>query len=106
MAATATYTKLKSGDWGIRIEGDAVPGQGITVSKKDGTTKREIVQSVIWRGNGIALATIAKSGGSGTGRRVYDNRTERESGGMYCGYPCPVSGLKCCARNGPCHDCQ
>lgn len=38
--------------------------------------------------------------------KVYDNRIERESHGAYCGYPCPVSGRKCCPANGPCHDCQ
>ena len=24
----------------------------------------------------------------------------------YCGYPCPVTGRKCCPSNGPCHDCE
>lgn len=23
----------------------------------------------------------------------------------YCGYPCPVTGRRCCPANGPCHDC-
>lgn len=26
--------------------------------------------------------------------------------GHYCGYPCPVTGRKCCPANGPCHDCE
>ena len=32
--------------------------------------------------------------------------TERGHYEGYCGYPCPVTGLKCCPENGPCHDCQ
>jgi len=38
--------------------------------------------------------------------RHYDNKIERDSGGAYCGYPCPVTGRRCCPANGPCHDCQ
>lgn len=31
--------------------------------------------------------------------------TERGHHEGYCGYPCPVTGKKCCPANGPCHDC-
>lgn len=27
------------------------------------------------------------------------------AGSDYCGHECPVSGKRCCAANGPCHDC-
>ena len=32
--------------------------------------------------------------------------TERGHYEGYCGYPCPVTGRKCCPENGPCHDCE
>jgi hypothetical protein len=100
---TATYTKLKSGDWGVRIEGGTVKqGDTITVTKKSGERKQETIAKVVWTGNGITLAAIGQSQPS----RTHDNRTERESSGQYCGYPCPVTGRKCCSANGPCHDCQ
>ena len=37
-----------------------------------------------------------------------DNGYVRERGHYegYCGYPCPVTGRKCCPENGPCHDCE
>lgn len=44
-----TYTKLRSGAWGIRTEG-YIPNSGVSVlvTKKDGTTKREHVAEVVW----------------------------------------------------------
>lgn len=48
-------------------------------------------------------------GGSGYTPAVRDSRgyvTERGHHDGYCGYPCPVSGLRCCPENGPCHDCE
>jgi len=62
----ATYSKLKSGDWGIRVEGVVKPGATVTVVKKDGSTKSETVSRVLWTGNGISLCAI---GASGNGRR-------------------------------------
>lgn len=65
----ATYTKLKSGNWGIRVVGSVRDGQSITVTKKSGETKTETVSRVVWSGNGITLAAIADSRGSYTGSR-------------------------------------
>lgn len=53
-----TYTKLRSGEWGLRIQGSARVGQAITVTKKSGETKTEYVRNIIWAGNGITLAAI------------------------------------------------
>ena len=59
--ASVTYTKLKTGDWGLRIQGSVKPGDAVTVSKKNGDVKRETVGKVVWTGNGISLATIGLS---------------------------------------------
>lgn len=59
---TASYAKLKSGDWGIRVTGGNVStGSTVTVTKKDGTTKTETVTQVVWSGNGVTLCAVAPS---------------------------------------------
>lgn len=48
--ATATYTKLKDGTWGVRVNGTVAAGERITVSKRDGSSKTETVAKVLWTG--------------------------------------------------------
>lgn len=74
---TATYTKLKSGEWGIRVETTIPPEPGatITVRKKDGTTKTETIAKVVWSGNGISLCTIGSTGSSYTPKSGKSRRT-------------------------------
>lgn len=72
----------------------------VIVTKKDGSTSEvEVLR--------LSRPFVAKFGPNegkecviGT---VADRRTDHTS--QYCGYPCPVTGLKCCPENGPCHDC-
>ena len=52
-----TWTKLKNGDWGIRIEGVASPGETIWVSRKNGARCSVIVGQILWTGGGVMLAT-------------------------------------------------
>lgn len=61
----ATYGKLDDGTWGLRVE-SGVPGIGgeVSVTKKDGTVKTEVVGSILWQGitrsgKRGALCTIA-----------------------------------------------
>jgi hypothetical protein len=61
ITATATYAKLRSGDWGLRLTGALPkPGASITVTQKDGSTRTERVGRIVWQGSGVALATIAR----------------------------------------------
>lgn len=60
--ATATFTKLKSGEWGVRVVGTVRVGDTVTVSRKDGTSEQKVVGVVVWSGNGITLCTLAASG--------------------------------------------
>jgi hypothetical protein len=55
-----TYAKLReSGDWGVRVEdGEIHPGETVTVSKKNGQTRHEIIDQVIWSSAGVTLASI------------------------------------------------
>ena len=57
-----TYTKLKTGAWGLRVVGLKVGvGDSVTVSKKDGSRKTETVSAVLWSGDGVTLCAIAPS---------------------------------------------
>jgi hypothetical protein len=111
----ASYTKLKSGDWGIRAEGSLAQGDRVTVTKKSGETKTEVVGQVVWTGNGVTLCTIAHQDGQrGQGRnsgRVWDSQ-------KFNGYSAPRGGyVKACVSGGNCssigsgrscggHDCD
>lgn len=55
---SATYTKLRDGSWGVRVEGKTAVGQTVTVMKKSGETKQETISRVLWTGEGIALCAI------------------------------------------------
>ena len=59
----ATFTKLKSGDWGIRTQG-FVPAKGdsVDVKKKSGATQRVIVTKVVWHDDDVAICAIKHVG--------------------------------------------
>ena len=72
-----TYTKLKSGEWGVKVEGAApAKGASVTVVTKSGKVKTEIVRNVVWSGNGIALCAIDQRA-SGRSRHASNNRPPR-----------------------------
>jgi hypothetical protein len=60
-----TYTKLKNGNWGIRVDGPAKAGQGVEVYTKAGDGKVETIERVLWSGpdaktgKTISLCSIA-----------------------------------------------
>lgn len=82
----ATYTKLKSGEWGIRVEGKVSEGDVITVTKKDGATKSETVEKVVWTGNGITLCAIRQRDNSRSGGGLRGKWTGCACGSIE-GYP-------------------
>ena len=93
-----TYTKLRSGDWGVRI--DAVHPKGRTlnvlVEKRNGDAKEETV-TVFWSGKGVSLAAIAETKtsarrGSYSGRRNSRPRFEDDEGSSF---PCHICGKFC-----------
>lgn len=56
----ATFTKLNSGEWGLRVTGISVSsGSTVTVTKKDGSSENKTIGKVLWSGNGVSLCTIA-----------------------------------------------
>src|SRR5690554_2743783 len=105
VTATATFTKLRSGEWGIRVVGKVEAGDTVLVKKKSGDVETKTIDRVIWHGNGVSICAI-RGGAYRSRGRAYGSRGSRYYGSQYCGYPCPVTGLKCCPENGPCHDCE
>jgi hypothetical protein len=87
-----TYTKLNNGSWGVRVKGAVAKGQKVTVTKKDGTTKTEMVSAVLWSGDGVSLCSIAPSAApsaaAGVVRSAFKKpaTTRRLRPGMEC--PC------------------
>jgi hypothetical protein len=55
----ATWTKLRFGDWGLRIEGENVPaGTTAAVRRRDGTEQIRIVGRTVWSGDGVTVALV------------------------------------------------
>lgn len=79
----ATFSKLKSGEYGIRADGTLRVGEVVTVTKRGGSTSRVVVAKILWTGadretgRTVTLAAIEQSGGRGgssggsSGRRGY-----------------------------------
>ena len=54
-----SFTKMKDGTWGVRIESESVKaGSTWLVTKKSGQSSTETVDKVVWHGNGVSLCTI------------------------------------------------
>jgi len=56
--ASATFSRLESGEWGLRIEGKVKPGDTVQVTTKDGRKSHKVIGKVVKKGKGITLATI------------------------------------------------
>ena len=102
----ATPTKLRSGDWGAKVQGSVQHGDALRITTKAGKSWTATVAKVIWSGDGVAIVATAKNGYTPAVRDSRGYVTDRGHYDGYCGYPCPVSGRKCCPSNGPCHDCM
>lgn len=59
---TATYTKLRDGSWGIRVQSGAIKmGAQVIVRKKSGEAKTETVCQVIWHDATTSICTIERA---------------------------------------------
>ena len=68
-----TYTKLRTGAWGVRSTAPLTVGQTVTVEKRDGSRKSETIATIVWRGDGVTLAALAPKGAAAAparGRRT------------------------------------
>ena len=75
---TATYTRLRTGAWGVRGT-DLTAGAEVTITKRDGTTSDVTIDTIVWTDGTTSIATIIPTGfhtcaecGNRFGRRAYD----------------------------------
>jgi hypothetical protein len=100
-----TYTKLRDGSWGIRVQGaKPTEGSSVTVSKRDGTQKTETVKKVIWTDGTITLCSIGAASAPANQERVKVASRGRTPG---CCSDCGarIQSWMDGAAHGLCHDC-
>lgn len=55
----ATWTKLKSGKWGIKLQRAAREGESVQVKRKDGSVSTVVITKVVWTdGSSVSLCAI------------------------------------------------
>ncbi len=90
----ATYTKLKTGNWGVRSTEEIRVGQVVHVTKKDGSGKDETIDKVVWSGNGVWLAAIRQTANPARGQRRDPDAPGRNGMMQGCG-TCRSLGRMC-----------
>lgn len=81
---TTTYTKLRTGAWGIKgpaatLQTALKHGDAVQITKRDGTVKTEVIDRIIWTGDGTAIASVEQR----TTRRSTRQRAECTECGEY-----------------------
>jgi hypothetical protein len=99
----ATWTKLKNGDWGLRISGGAPvrPGMTVVAVSRDGRKSDVAVSRVVWSGNGVTIAAVR---GQGEGRSQ-GHEQHRRSGGWGRCEACGHSAHECADLDCACRTC-
>ena len=54
---TASPIRLRSGEWGARVQGSAVEGASIKVTTRAGKSWQAFVSRVVWSGSGITIVS-------------------------------------------------
>ena len=81
--ASASFTRMSSGAWGVRCNHTFAPSRGtvVTVAKRDGTTKKVTVDRAVWSGTDkrtgkpVHLCPIIEDRAGRPARRPADNRS-------------------------------
>jgi hypothetical protein len=102
--AEATYTKLRNDTWGIRVQGTAVPGDEVEVTTKAGETKKEVVERVLWEGDGVTICAIVRAESSSAGPRPL--RAPCACHDQNCCRPRCECEAHCVCRGGNIWDCM
>lgn len=72
-----TWSKLKSGDWGLRSTSQLQMGTSVNVSKKDGTIKAAIVGQEVWNGNGVWIYAVGAAYAAASRAPKFTGRASR-----------------------------
>lgn len=81
----ATWTKLKSGDWGVLVDGTVSVGSIIEVRSKAGVVKSVKIEKVVSTGNGKSICAIEGATQAASTEKI-------PGGGRYTGKVCKVCG--------------
>lgn len=54
----ASWTKLKSGDWGVTVSGVVKVGDSIEVKTKGGKVKTVTITRIVWSGGGKSICAV------------------------------------------------
>jgi hypothetical protein len=57
--ATATYTRLKNGKWGLRVVGNCSSGMKIEVKRKDGDVSEQTIGKLVLRFKDYSIYEIS-----------------------------------------------
>ena len=57
----ATFTKLRDGSWGLRVNGSATLGDVVTVTKRSGERVQATVGRIVWSKGGVTLCEAGKA---------------------------------------------
>jgi hypothetical protein len=80
--ASASFSKLQNGEWGIRVRGNARAGQQVSVTKRDGGTSPAIVEKVLWAGDGVSICSIEpREPAAGSGRQAPSRQQQPAASG-------------------------
>jgi hypothetical protein len=101
--AEATYTKLRNDTWGIRVQGPAVPGDTVEVTTRAGETKKEVVEKVVWEGDGVTICAIVRTEASAPSRPRRGQCACTDAG---CCRPRCECARHCICRGGNIWDCM
>lgn len=79
-----TYSKLRNGDWGVKVGGPAAAGQVVSVTKQSGEVKQETIERVLWTDGRASLCSVRRSQAPARQTPI-----ARQRGGSWtpCGYP-------------------
>lgn len=81
-ATAVTYSRLRSGEWGVRgPAAKLAAGYRVTVTRRDGTTSEVVIGRILWTGDGVALATIEYSSSSSSSSSSRSSSRSSRAGG-------------------------
>jgi hypothetical protein len=78
-----TFTKLRTGSWGIKSTTPVAKGDRVEVQKKSGERQTVTVERIVWSGNGVWLCAIRAEPKSGGRRGSHGGSYECEECGEY-----------------------
>ncbi len=98
--AKATPVKLRSGEWGAKVQGQVREGDTVTITTRAGKSWEARVSRVVWHGGGVSICATGGRGGRGPGRRRGGCHTDGDCSSTCVGNhdcPCRDGGwFSCC----------